>query len=197
MNISAPSSTPDKTAFVIPLQPASDDIWRSKYQLRDYSANAIDASLDATFQRVARALADLESTPEKQRYWYQKFLWALEHGAIPAGRIISNAGAQAYKPATKECGLCVWGKKHPLPKSATAWTTTAMVKTITVSPVRLLRLLLRPLLRLRRIPCLPKPWMEGGRQRQNHQILVVVDAPLRHPSALPAPAWPALPVLTA
>jgi len=112
MNIFAPSSTPDKTAFVIPLQPASDDIWRSKYQLRDYSANAIDASLDATFQRVARALADLESTPEKQRYWYQKFLWALEHGAIPAGRIISNAGAQAYKPATSTINCTVSGTIH-------------------------------------------------------------------------------------
>jgi len=109
MSTPATSATPDKTAYVIPLQPASDDIWRSKYQLRDYSGNAIDASPDATFQRVARALADLESTPEKQRYWYQKFLWALEHGAIPAGRIISNAGAQAYKPATSTINCTVSG----------------------------------------------------------------------------------------
>jgi ribonucleoside-diphosphate reductase alpha chain len=112
MNVSATPATPDKTAYVIPLQPASDDIWRSKYQLRDYSGNAIDASLDATFQRVARALADLEATPEKQRYWYQKFLWALEHGAIPAGRIISNAGAQAYKPATSTINCTVSGTIH-------------------------------------------------------------------------------------
>ena len=28
-----------------------------------------------------------------------KFRWALENGAIPAGRILSNAGADAYKPA--------------------------------------------------------------------------------------------------
>jgi len=112
MSTPATSATPDKTAYVIPLQPASDDIWRSKYQLRDYSGNAIDASPDATFQRVARALADLESTPEKQRYWYQKFLWALEHGAIPAGRIISNAGAQAYKPATSTINCTVSGTIH-------------------------------------------------------------------------------------
>ena len=35
----------------------------------------------------------------EQKY-YEEFLWALRHGAIPAGRIVSNAGALEHKPAT-------------------------------------------------------------------------------------------------
>ncbi|HEV8078148.1 MAG TPA: adenosylcobalamin-dependent ribonucleoside-diphosphate reductase, partial [Marinobacter sp.] len=37
------------------------------------------------------------------------FAWALKHGAIPAGRIISNAGAQAHKPATSTINCTVSG----------------------------------------------------------------------------------------
>jgi ribonucleoside-diphosphate reductase alpha chain len=84
----------------IPLQPASEDIWQRKYQLKNKLGEAVDLCVEGTFTRVARALSDIENTPEKQQFWYEKFLWALKHGAVPAGRIISNAGAQEYKPAT-------------------------------------------------------------------------------------------------
>jgi hypothetical protein len=67
---------------------------------RSKSGEAVDASIDDTYQRVARALADAEPTAEKQKYWYERFLWALRRGAIPAGRITSNAGALEHKPAT-------------------------------------------------------------------------------------------------
>ncbi|MBP9614934.1 MAG: adenosylcobalamin-dependent ribonucleoside-diphosphate reductase, partial [Thiopseudomonas sp.] len=40
---------------------------------------------------------------------YEQFLWALYRGAIPAGRIISNAGATAYKPATSTINCTVSG----------------------------------------------------------------------------------------
>lgn len=93
----------------IPLQPASEEIWQRKYQLKNNRAEAVDLCVEATFTRVARALADIENTPEKKIYWYEKFLWALKHGAIPAGRIISNAGAQAYKPATSTINCTVSG----------------------------------------------------------------------------------------
>ena len=43
----------------IPLQEASLDIWRSKYCLQDSEGNAVDDSIDHSFQRVARALADV------------------------------------------------------------------------------------------------------------------------------------------
>ncbi|MDH5370070.1 MAG: adenosylcobalamin-dependent ribonucleoside-diphosphate reductase, partial [Gammaproteobacteria bacterium] len=41
--------------------------------------------------------------------WHEKFLWALRHGAIPAGRIISNAGALEHKPATSTINCTVSG----------------------------------------------------------------------------------------
>lgn len=93
----------------IPLQEASLDIWRTKYCLQNSEGEAIDLSIDHSFQRVARALADVETTDELKAKWYDKFLWALRHGAIPAGRILSNAGAQAYKADTSTINCTVSG----------------------------------------------------------------------------------------
>jgi len=106
-----PSSTVNKY-LEIPLQPASEDIWQHKYQLKNNQGEAVDLCIEGTFTRVARALADIETTAEKQHYWYEKFLWALKHGAVPAGRIISNAGAQQYKPATSTINCTVSGIIH-------------------------------------------------------------------------------------
>ena len=92
----------------IGLQPASLDIWDAKYRLKTKDGQGIDANIDATYQRVARALADIE-LPELREHWYEQFLWALYRGAIPAGRIISNAGATAYKPATSTINCTVSG----------------------------------------------------------------------------------------
>jgi ribonucleoside-diphosphate reductase alpha chain len=93
----------------VPLQDASVDIWDKKYRLKDKSGVVVDRDIDATFQRVARAIADVESDQVRRNLWYKKFLWALRHGAIPAGRIISNAGAQAHKPATSTINCTVSG----------------------------------------------------------------------------------------
>ncbi len=92
----------------IPLQDASEDIWDKKYRLKTKDDVAIDADIDATYQRVARAIADVESE-DKREECFEQFVWALRHGAIPAGRIISNAGAQAYKPATSTINCTVSG----------------------------------------------------------------------------------------
>ncbi len=93
----------------IPLQPASLDIWDKKYRLTTKDGSPVDQSIDDTYIRVARALADVEETEEKRAEWYEKFLKALRHGAIPAGRITSNAGAHAYKPATSTINCTVSG----------------------------------------------------------------------------------------
>ncbi len=92
----------------IPLQDASMDIWDKKYRLKSKDGQIVDQDIDATYQRVARALADVEE-PEQQAHWNEQFLWALRHGAIPAGRIISNAGAQEHKPATSTINCTVSG----------------------------------------------------------------------------------------
>jgi ribonucleoside-diphosphate reductase alpha chain len=93
----------------IPLQPASQDIWETKYRLKAKDGTPVDDTIDSTYQRVARALADVEATPELRELWHKDFLWALRHGAIPAGRITSNAGAQQHKPATSTINCTVSG----------------------------------------------------------------------------------------
>ncbi len=94
---------------LIPLQPASQDIWDKKYRLKTKAGEALDADIDGTYQRVARALADAEGSDEKRAYWFERFVWALRRGAIPAGRITSNAGAQEHKPATNTINCTVSG----------------------------------------------------------------------------------------
>jgi len=91
----------------IPWQEASQDIWDSKYRLKDAQGRPVDADLHATFERVAKALAAVETEERLQRQWFERFVWALENGAIPAGRITSNAGALAHKPATSTINCTV------------------------------------------------------------------------------------------
>ena len=93
----------------VPLQPASLDIWDKKYRLKTKQGEPVDATVDDTWSRVARALADVETTPELREHWHERFLWALRHGAIPAGRITSNAGAREHKPATSTINCTVSG----------------------------------------------------------------------------------------
>jgi ribonucleoside-diphosphate reductase alpha chain len=93
----------------IALQPASLDIWDKKYRLKTKQGDPVDRTIDDTFKRVARALADAEPTADKRAYWYERFLWALRRGAIPAGRITSNAGALEHKPATSTINCTVSG----------------------------------------------------------------------------------------
>lgn len=96
----------------IPLQPASYDIWDKKYRLKAKSGAPVDDSVDGTYQRVARALSDVEATDELRAHWNERFLWALRRGAIPAGRITSNAGALEHKPATSTINCTVSGTIH-------------------------------------------------------------------------------------
>ena len=84
----------------IPMQEASLDIWDKKYRLKSKLGEIIDHEIDDTYKRVAKALASAEKSKQNREKWYEEFLWALRRGAIPAGRITSNAGAQAHKPAT-------------------------------------------------------------------------------------------------
>ncbi len=93
----------------IPFQPASLDIWDKKYRLKAKTGEIIDHTIDDTYQRIATALSAVEKTPELRKEWGESFLWALRRGAIPAGRITSNAGAQEHKPATSTINCTVTG----------------------------------------------------------------------------------------
>lgn len=81
----------------IPLQETSHEIWEKKYRLIDDHGNPVDETIEDTYDRVASALARVEVDYD---YWKERFAYALANGATPAGRILSNAGAEKYKPAT-------------------------------------------------------------------------------------------------
>ncbi|MFB2925955.1 adenosylcobalamin-dependent ribonucleoside-diphosphate reductase [Aeromonas hydrophila] len=103
---SNPVQESESASRLIPLQDTSFEIWDSKYRLKSKDGVAIDGTIDETYQRVALALAGQESEPD---VWYEPFLWALRNGAIPAGRITSNAGAFEHKPATSTINCTVSG----------------------------------------------------------------------------------------
>ena len=92
----------------VPMQSVSLDIWDKKYRLKTKQGDHVDQNMDDSYSRVARALADVEEE-SKRAEWHEKFLWALRRGAIPAGRISSNAGALEHKPETSTINCTVSG----------------------------------------------------------------------------------------
>lgn len=96
------------TVADIQFQAASLDIWDAKYRLASKDGKKIDETIDETYCRVATALANVEVESKREQY-LQEFVWALRSGAIPAGRIVSNAGAQEHKPATSTINCTVSG----------------------------------------------------------------------------------------
>jgi ribonucleoside-diphosphate reductase alpha chain len=97
-----------KDIDAIPFQEASLDIWDKKYRLTAKDGSPVDKSMDDTYKRVARALSDVERE-DLREHWNERFLWALRRGAIPAGRVTSNAGALEHKPATSTINCTVSG----------------------------------------------------------------------------------------
>ena len=73
------------TVATLPAQPISAEVLKEKYAKGD------EATALQVHQRVAQALAQAEA-PQRRAEWATRFLWALEEGFIPAGRIQSAAG---------------------------------------------------------------------------------------------------------
>jgi ribonucleoside-diphosphate reductase alpha chain len=74
--------------------PIAREIWDLKYRLRGADGAAIDASLDDTLRRVARAAAAAEKGGKRTRErWAERFHHAMaDLGFLPAGRILAGAG---------------------------------------------------------------------------------------------------------
>ena len=106
--LQAVKSSEEASQQEVPMQSVSLDIWDKKYRLKTKQGEHIDQNMDDSYSRVARALADVEEEG-KRAEWHEKFLWALRRGAIPAGRITSNAGALEHKPATSTINCTVSG----------------------------------------------------------------------------------------
>lgn len=88
----------------VALQPTSVEVWENKYQLKTNTGVPVDKSVDDTYRRVAKALA---ATEVEREYWEEMNYWALNNGATPAGRIMSNAGAGEHKPSTSTINCTV------------------------------------------------------------------------------------------
>ncbi len=70
--------------------PIAETIWDMKYRLKDADGTPLDVSVEDTWRRIARALAEVEDEPE---IWEDRFYEALhDFRFLPAGRIIAGAG---------------------------------------------------------------------------------------------------------
>ncbi|MDP3263072.1 MAG: adenosylcobalamin-dependent ribonucleoside-diphosphate reductase [Tabrizicola sp.] len=70
--------------------PIAEAIWDMKYRFKDADGTAIDGTVEDTWRRIARALAEVEADPVK---WEAEFYAALEDFKyLPAGRITAGAG---------------------------------------------------------------------------------------------------------
>ena len=74
----------------LPPQEVSVDVLIEKYAKFD-EKTAGDGVIGLIRKRVARGMSKLEK-PKDQARWEQEFLWAMENGFIPAGRINSAGG---------------------------------------------------------------------------------------------------------
>ena len=70
--------------------PIAEQIWDMKYRFKSADGAPLDASVEDTWRRIARALASVESDPAA---WEDRFYGALEDFRyLPAGRIVAGAG---------------------------------------------------------------------------------------------------------
>ncbi|SNR52618.1 adenosylcobalamin-dependent ribonucleoside-diphosphate reductase [Paracoccus sediminis] len=75
------------TRFAVPI---AEQIWDMKYRLKDAEGRVLDATVEDSWRRVARDLAQVETDP---RLWEDRFYAALEDFRfLPAGRILAGAG---------------------------------------------------------------------------------------------------------
>ena len=103
----------DQKDTVLELQPLSREIWDRKYRLRNLDGVPQEESVDETFIRVAREIASVEKEEQRQK-WEQSFLWALRNCAVPAGRILTNAGSlDAHSERNASLINCVVSQSIP------------------------------------------------------------------------------------
>src|SRR6056297_2366028 len=70
--------------------PIAQSIWDMKYRLKEADGTPLDETVEDTWRRIARALAEVERDPS---HWEDRFYDALEDFKyLPAGRITAGAG---------------------------------------------------------------------------------------------------------
>ncbi len=72
--------------------PISQEIWDMKYRVKDADGRALEARVEESWARVARALASVEAKAD-QAHWARRFEEAMtDFRFLPAGRILAGAG---------------------------------------------------------------------------------------------------------
>ncbi|MCI4660470.1 MAG: adenosylcobalamin-dependent ribonucleoside-diphosphate reductase [Neomegalonema sp.] len=77
------------TVFAAPI---AEQIWDMKYRFKSRDGAIHDATVEESWRRVAKALAEAEA-PKQRAQWAERFYGALEDFKfLPAGRILAGAG---------------------------------------------------------------------------------------------------------
>ncbi len=77
--------------MTIDQSPIAHQIWDMKYRFKDPDGRPLDQSIEDTWDRVAKALAENEAEADRE-HWHQEFRAALEdYRFLPAGRILAGA----------------------------------------------------------------------------------------------------------
>jgi ribonucleoside-diphosphate reductase alpha chain len=78
---------------MVSVTPLSRQIWDMKYRLKSADGTPVDATIEASWDRVAQALAAPEK-PDERGYWAAKFRDILDDFKfLPAGRILAGTGS--------------------------------------------------------------------------------------------------------
>lgn len=73
-------------------QGISEKVFLDRYALKDKKGNPIEKHPEQMWQRVARAVASVE-TKDKKNKWEKEFFWAMkDFKYVPGGRILAGAG---------------------------------------------------------------------------------------------------------
>ncbi len=71
----------------------SQKVFIDRYSLKDEMGNPLEQHPEQMWRRIAKAIAQIEMTPQKKKEWEEKFYWAMEgFKFVPGGRILSGAG---------------------------------------------------------------------------------------------------------
>src|ERR687884_680260 len=69
-------------------------VFMDRYSLKDSSGQPLEFYPEQLWARVARGIADVETTEEKKAYWEKRFYEALSNFQfVPGGRILAGAGS--------------------------------------------------------------------------------------------------------
>ncbi|HET7769582.1 MAG TPA: adenosylcobalamin-dependent ribonucleoside-diphosphate reductase, partial [Chloroflexota bacterium] len=88
---------PSSLATGTKLEGIREKVFMDRYAQKNERGEAIEQYPEQMWARVARAIAEVEPTEEKQRYWSQRFYEVLsDFKFVPGGRILSGAGTGAH-----------------------------------------------------------------------------------------------------